>query len=44
MTENEIEPDMQKLLNKLLDANEIEFLSEIIKNQGNLKEKENADV
>ena len=29
MTENEIESDLQKLINKLLDVDEIKFLSEI---------------
>lgn len=37
---NEIEPGMEKLLKKLLEEDEIEFLSEIIKNQGVLKEEE----
>lgn len=40
MKENEIEQDMQELLNKLLDEDEIEFLSEIVRNQGNLVKKE----
>lgn len=40
MKTNEIEPGMEKLLKKLLEEDEIEFLSEIIKNQGVLKEEE----
>lgn len=44
MSDNEIEQNMRKLMEKLLEKEEIDFLSEIVKNQGILKEREDKDV